>query len=154
MADRSTSAALAPDSPRAKRSRRGLTPAVLALPLIALTGVLIVAWASGLGDACGGPLPGCGNLRNAGEAPVTVREVVGQSRTEVDVATGERVMLGGSSNEVRVDPGQCLVVEGGPFWDSRTVIDRTAATAEVVWHSVDDWGAWVYLREGECAAAR
>jgi len=123
--------------------------AVFALPLLAVTGILVVAWTAGVGGTCGGPVPGCGSLRNAGDVPVTVRAVIDQSDSETLVEGGKQVLLGGWRNEVRVDYGQCLVVEGGPFWDARTVIDRTA-DATGVWHPVDDWGAQVQLHNGPC----
>ncbi|WP_193597858.1 MULTISPECIES: hypothetical protein [Micrococcales] len=69
--------------------------------------------------------------------------------TDVVVAAGQRVLLGGSSNELHVDAGQCLIVEGGPSWDARTVIDRTAAATGVL-HPIDDWGARVQLHDDAC----
>lgn len=149
MTDRDPSAALAPDSQPVRRGRRGSTVAVVVLPLLAVTGILAVAWTVGVGDRCGGPLPGCGSLRNAGDNPVTVREVTDQSVTDVVVAAGQRVLLGGSSNELHVDAEQCLIVEGGPSWDARTVIDRTAAATGVL-HPIDDWGARVQLHDDAC----
>jgi hypothetical protein len=122
---------------------------VFALPLLAVAGILVVAWTAGVGDTCGGPVPGCGSLRNAGDIPVTVRAVIDQSDTETLVEGGERVLLGDWRNGVRVDHEQCLVVEGGPFWDALTVIDRTTE-ATGVWHPVDDWGARVQLHDGAC----
>ncbi|TFC90049.1 hypothetical protein [Cryobacterium sp. TMT4-31] len=59
-----------------RRGRRGVTPAVLALPLLAVAGILVVAWTVGVDDTCGGPVPGCGSLRNSGDIPVTVRAVI------------------------------------------------------------------------------
>ncbi|POH71256.1 hypothetical protein C3B59_01220 [Cryobacterium zongtaii] len=132
-----------------RRGRRGVTPAVLALPLLAVAGILGVAWTFGVEDACGGPVPGCGSLRNAGDIPVTVRAVIDQPDTETLVGGGARALLGGWSNGVRVDRGQCLTVEGGPFWDTLTVIDRTTE-ATGVWHPVDDWGARVQLHDRPC----
>lgn len=125
MAGASPSAALAPEPQRVRRGRRGSKLVAFGLPLLAVTGVLTVAWTTGLGDSCGGPVPECGSLRNAGDTPVTVREVAADpgSDTESVVAAGERVLLGGVVNELRVDARQCLLVEGGPFWDARTVID-------------------------------
>ncbi len=80
--------------------------AVVVLPLLAVTGILVVAWTVGVGDRCGGPLPGCGSLRNAGDTLVTVREVTDQSTTEVAVTAGHRVLLGGSSNLLEADAGK------------------------------------------------
>jgi hypothetical protein len=153
MAHTSPSAALAPEPQRVRRGRRGSTLAVFVLPLLAVTGVLTVAWTTGLGDPCGGPVPGCGSLRNAGDTPVTVRAVTDPSDTEMVVAAGERVLLGGTVNEVRVEAGHCLIVEGGPFWDARTVIDQTVS-ASGSWHPIDDWGARVYAVPGDCPDRR
>lgn len=142
---------VAPDSDL-ETVRRGLrvsSVAVFALPLLALAGSLVVAWNAGVEDTCGGPVPGCSSLRNAGDIPVTVRAVIDQSDTETLVEGGERVLLGDWRNGVRVDHEQCLVVEGGPFWDALTVIDRTTE-ATGVWHPVDDWGARVQLHDGAC----
>ncbi|WP_186806243.1 hypothetical protein [Microbacterium aerolatum] len=51
--------------------------------------------------------------------------------------------------DVVVAAGQCLIVEGGPSWDARTVIDRTAAATGVL-HPIDDWGARVQLHDDAC----
>ena len=149
MTDRAASAALAPDPQLVRRGRRGSTVAMLVLPLLAVTGILSVAWTVGVGDRCGGPLPGCGSLRNAGDNPVTVREVTDQTVTHVIVPAGQRVLLGGSSNELHVEAGQCLLVEGGPFWDARTVIVQSAETTGMS-HPIDDWGARVQLHHDAC----
>ncbi|KGJ74472.1 hypothetical protein GY21_10570 [Cryobacterium roopkundense] len=122
---------------------------MFALPLLALVGILVVAWTAGVEDTCGGPVPGCSSLRNAGDIPVMVRAVIDQYDTETLVEGGERVLLGDWRNGVRVDHGQCLVIEGGPFWDALTVIDRTTE-ATGVWHPFDDWGAWLWLHGGAC----
>ena len=155
MADRDSSAAVAPNPPDEPTSRRRLW-AVFGLPILVVTGVLAIGWFSGLGNTCGGPVPGCGALRNAGSIPVTVRGVAEQSGavaersgTEVEVAGGERVLVDARSSQVRVDPGQCLVVDSGPLWNISTVIDRSTESARV-WHPIDDWGARVRLHDGEC----
>ena len=62
----------------------------------------------------------------------------------------ERVLLGYWRNGKGIDRGQCLVVEGGPFWDALTVIDRTTEATRV-WHPVDNWGARVQLHDGACS---
>lgn len=149
MSDLDPSVALASDPQTARRVRRVSTAVVFALPLLAVAGILVVAWTAGVGDTCGGPVPGCGSLRNAGDIPLTVRAVIDQSDTKTLVEGGERVLLGDWRNGVWVDHEQCLVVEGGPFWDALTVIDRTTE-ATGVWHPVDDWGARVQLHDGAC----
>ncbi len=148
MSDRDPSVASA-DPQTVRRGLRVSPAAAFALPLLAVAGILVVAWTAGIEDTCGGPVPGCSSLRNAGDIPVTVRAVIDQPDTETLVEGGERVLLGDWRNGVRVDHGQCLVVEGGPFWDALTVIDRTTE-ATGVWHSVDDWGARVQLHAGAC----
>jgi hypothetical protein len=157
MVDRDYPGALASEGHSERGSHRP-SWAVLALPLLVVTGILVVAWISGSENTCGGPVPGCASLRNAGDIPVTVRTATGQSDTgkeedkerveEVSVAGGERVLLSGWG-DVRVSPEQCLVVEAGPLWDVLTVIDRTT-DATGIWHPVDDWGARVQLHDGEC----
>ena len=132
MTDRAASAALAPDPQLVRRGRRGSTVAVLVLPLLAVTGILSVAWTVGVGDRCGGPLPGCGSLRNAGDNPVTLREVTDQSVTEVVVAAGQRVLLGVLFREVVVDPADgwgsdcgvvpVVIVEVQPAWQRRAAL--------------------------------
>lgn len=153
MADRVPSAALAPEPQRVRRGRRGLTWATFLLSGLAVAGVLGVAWVTGFGDPCGGPLPGCGNLRNAGDLPVTVQAITstpaGDQVSTAVVVSDERGVLRGATNEVRVEAGHCLIVEGGPFWDARSVIDRTTESTGV-WHPVDEWGAWVTLHDGPC----
>lgn len=136
-------------NPTPRRRRGRLPAAVLVLPLVAVAGILSVAWTAGLGEQCGGPLPGCGILRNTGDTPVTVRAFVDDAVTESVVGSGDRLMLRGVGNEVRVDAGQCLILEGGPFWNARTVIDRTQ-TPTGHWYPVDDWGARVQLHADSC----
>lgn len=135
------------------RRRRGVG---LGIPILISTvvgaAVLSVAWVSGWGDDCGGVLPGCGNLRNAGERAVSVQATGASAVEEPDstlIAPGQRGVLVGVTNHVRVDAGECLIVDGGPFWQARTVIDRTAQDTGV-WHRIDDWGARVTLHEGDC----
>ena len=148
MSDRDPS--VAPADPQTVRRGLRVSPAAaFALPLLAVAGILVVAWTAGVGDTWGGPVPGCSSLRNAGDNPVPVRAVIDQSDTETLVEVGERVLLGDWRNGVRVDHGQCLVVEGGPFWDALTVIDRTTE-ATGVWHPIDDWGARLQLHAGAC----
>jgi len=140
---------LASDPQTARNSRRGSALAVFVLPLVALSAILLVAWNAGVGGTCGGPVPGCGSVRNAGGIPVTVRAVIDQSETETLVEGGKQVLLGGWRSGVRVDYGQCLVVEGGPFWNVLTVIDRSTDWTGV-WQPIDDWGAQVQLHNGPC----
>lgn len=154
MSETSPSAVLAPVPHRVRRGRRGLTWATFLLPAFAVAGVLGVAWAAGVGDSCGGPLPGCGNVRNAGNLPATVQSTNltasdGGYLTSV-VAPGERAVLWGAQNEVWVEAEQCLIADGGPFWDARTITDRSAEPAGR-WYRVDDWGARLHLFDGVCA---
>ncbi|MDJ0348955.1 hypothetical protein [Cryobacterium sp. PH29-G1] len=149
MSDLNPSVAPASDPQTVRRDLRVSSATVFAVPLLALAGILVVAWTAGVEDTCGGPVPGCSSLRNAGDIPVTVRAVIDKSDTETLVEGGERVLLGDWRNGVRVDHEQCLVVEGGPFWDALTVIDRTTETTGV-WHPVDDWGARLHLHDGAC----
>ena len=149
MSDLDTSVARASDPQTARRGLPISSAAVFALPLLALAGFVVVARTAGVEGTCGGPVPGCSSLRNAGDIPVTVRAVIDQSDTQTLIAGGERVLLGDWRNGVRVDHEQCLVVEGGPFWDALTVIDRTTE-ATGVWHPVDDWGARLELHDGAC----
>ena len=123
--------------------------AVFVLPLVALSAILLVAWNAGVGGTCGGPVPGCGSVHNAGDIPVTVRAVIDQPETETLVEAGTQTLLGDWRSGVRVNDGQCLFVEGGPFWDALTVIDRTTDSTGV-WHPIDDWGAQVQLHNGPC----
>lgn len=137
----------------ARRRRRRWAAAVLVLPMLVLTGVLAVAWAAGTGGTCSGPVPGCASLRNAGDIPVTVSPTSttsdGESSSATVVPPGEREVLRGTANDVRVETGQCLIVDGGPLWNARTIIDRTDA-ANGVWHPVDEWGARVQMHNGAC----
>ena len=149
MSDLDPSVTLASSAQAAGRGRRGSTLAVFVLLPVALSGILVVAWNAGVGGTCGGPVPGCGSVRNAGGIPVTVRAVIDQSETETLVEGGKQVLLGGWRSGVRVDYGQCLVVEGGPFWNALTVIDRATETTGV-WHPIDDWGAQLQLHNGPC----
>lgn len=107
------SAAPAPGPHRARRGRRGPTWPVFLLPAVAVCAVLGVGWVSGFGDRCGGPVPGCGNLRNAGDVPVTIRALTpspgGTETQTMTVAPQERAALTGVVNEVRVEAGQCRV---------------------------------------------
>ena len=149
MPDRNRSANRAPD-PGTARGHPGRTFALFGLPLVALTGALAVALVLPGSNTCGGPITGCGNLRNAGEIRVEIQPAGGTAdEGTVTVQPGERVLLVGTASDVRVDAGQCLIVEGGPFWDARTDIDRVAE-ATGLWHEVDDWGARVRLRDGPC----
>jgi len=152
MSDLDPSVAPASDPQTVRRGLQVSSAPVFALPLLALAGILVVAWTVGVEDTCGGPVPGCSSLRNAGDIPVTVRAIIDQSDTETLIERGERVLLGDWRNGVRVDHGQCLVVEGGPFWDALTVIDRTTELTGV-WHPLDDWGARVQLHDWACPEA-
>ena len=153
MRNADPSAVPAPVPQRERRGRRGFAWGTLLLPAIAVAGVLGVSWVSGVGDTCGGAVPGCGNVRNAGDVPVTVRALTptagAEEVTTTVVSPEERALLRGVVNEVRAEAGQCLLAEGGPFWNARTVIDRTADTTGA-WHLVDDWGARLILRDGIC----
>lgn len=149
MADRDRSAFLADDTGSA-RGHRGRTFALLGLPLLAVAGVLAVSLVIPGADTCGAPIPGCGNLRNAGQIPVDIQAAGGTADVgTVTVQPGQRVLLFGPATEVRVDAGQCLTVEGGLFWNARTDIDRVAEPTGL-WHTIDDWGARVHLRDGPC----
>lgn len=149
MADRDRSAFLAGD-PGTARGHRGRTFALLGLPLLAVAGVLAVSLVIPGSDTCEGPIPGCGNLRNAGQIPVDIQAAGGTADVgTVTVQPGERMLLFGPVSEVRVDAGQCLTVEGGPFWTARTDIDWVAEPTGP-WHAIDDWGARVHLRDWPC----
>ncbi|MFE7843567.1 hypothetical protein ACFUTX_00075 [Microbacterium sp. NPDC057407] len=152
MPDLDPSAAPTPVPPRVRRGRRGLPWYLFVLPAIAVAGVLGVAWISGVTDACGGPVPGCGSIRNTGEHPVTVRALTpadGNQAMTYQVPPDDRALLLGAVNEVWVDAGQCLLADGGPFWNVPTIIDRTGDETGA-WHPVDDWGARVHLHDGPC----
>jgi len=136
------------------RRRPPIGLAVIVLPLLALAGVLVFALLAPGPRTCGGAVPGCAALRNAGELPVTVETLVGEvdgvdERQENVVAAGARVLLTGESNAVRVDAGQCLRVGGGPFWTAASVTDRVGQDAGQ-WQVIDDWGARVQLESGRC----
>lgn len=149
MADRDRSAVRARD-PGTARGHRGRTFALFGLPLLAVVGVLAVSLVIPGSNTCGGPVPGCGNLRNAGPVPMDIQAAGGTADVgTVTVQPRERVLLFGTVSEVRVDAGQCLIVEGGPFWNARTDIDRVAEPTGL-WHAIDDWGARVHLRDGPC----
>lgn len=140
--------------PRSGRRRTPTGLAVIVLPLLALAGVLVFALLAPGPHTCGGAVPGCASLRNAGELPVTVETLVGQvdgedERQENVVAAGARVLLTGESNAVRVDAGQCLRVGGGPFWTTVSFTDRVGQDAGQ-WQVIDDWGARVQLESGRC----
>ena len=125
------------------------------LPLVALVGVLTVAAVTHDGD-CGGPVPGCGNLLNAGEIHILIERITTSSggdeqtlpRTST-VPAGERAILLGVTNAVRVDPGQCLTVEAGPFWTALTQVEQ-ASDEPGRWVPIDEWGARVHLTDGPC----
>jgi len=137
-------------STRARGVGRG--PLLFALPLLALVATLAATQSVSANDPCGGPIPGCSSLSNAGSLPVTVRAVT-SDRAErprlVTVDAGKRAQLLAPANEVHVEAGQCLVVEGGPWWSTRTKVDQLES-ARGRWHTIDDWGARVRLSASGC----
>lgn len=129
---------------------------VFVLPLLALIAVLVIPLVTPAASTCGGGIPGCGSLRNAGETAVVVEFAQRggdgvEDKTEREVQAGERALLIGDANAVFVDAGQCLKVDGGPFWTATSYTDRTGQdTGE--WHPIDDWGARVTLGSERCPA--
>lgn len=144
-----------------RRSIRGSgvgrgTPS-LVLPLLALVGTLAATQLVSANERCGGPIPGCSALSNAGELAVTVRAAASGTAAErpqrpLTVEAGTRAHLLAPANEIRVDAGQCLLVEGGPWWTTRTLVDRLGS-ARGQWHVIDDWGARVRLSDSACPGA-
>ena len=105
---------------------------------------------------CGGPVPGCGNILNSGDIPIVIERTTtapdGNAQAlprTFTVAPGERAILLGATNAVRVDADQCLTIEGGPFWTAVTHIEQ-ATDAPGVWMPIDEWGARVHLTGGPC----
>lgn len=150
-----------PTPTKSGRSARGAQLVTLAfgLPLVALIGVLVVLLVSPGPQSCGGSVPGCGSLRNAGDLPVLIRSApplpvraetgVADEQATHTVSPGERALLVGETTDVWVEAGQCLSVEGGPLWSALAQIDRVSESTGA-WHPIDDWGARVQLSEGRC----
>lgn len=137
--------------PAPGRGRRGLTlAALLGLPAAGVAAILTGIVVPPGGGDCGGPLPGCGNLRNAGEAPVTVQAThTDGTVTTSTVPPGQRGVLTGVTNAVAVEPGTCLTVDAGPFWTATTHVS-TPPHSERQWVPIDDWGARVQVATGFC----
>lgn len=125
------------------------TLTVFIVPLLLLTGVLLVSQFTPNADPCAGGVPGCGSVRNAGDTAVTLQATDGGDVRTIEVPAGERVVMSSDTSAIRVEPDQCLMVEGGPFWSAVSYTDRTGQDTGV-WHPIDDWGARVHLATGSC----
>jgi hypothetical protein len=124
------------------------------LPILLIGGVLVGAYLVAASERCGGPVPGCGMIRNTGDLPIAVRGVTADGQAGAAVPTtvkpGNRVLLVDATGLVRVNGGQCLRVQGGPLWNAESYIDAGDSPGGR-WHPVDDWGARVEVFDSPCA---
>lgn len=136
--------------PTRGRGGRGHPLTLFALPATLLAAILAAAFITPGREDCGGPVPGCGSLRNTGTLPVTIRVTdAGGDATTFTLAPADRALLTGRTNAVALDPGHCLTLEGGPFWTATTTLAANSDGRR--WVPIDDWGSRVQLREGNCS---
>lgn len=137
--------------PTRARGGRGHPLTLFGIPTAVAVLLLGAAFFAPGGADCGGPIPGCGSLRNAGDLPITVQTThLDGDQTTFTVATGERALLTGLTNAVAVNPGHCLTIDGGPFWTATSTVQSDPD--QTMWVPIDDWGARVHLVQGHCRA--